>query len=71
MTRIRCPSSFRSPKIPTTIRRQPFPDDRLLSSLPSRLDRGQLFERFRIALQSGLQALIWDDAYPLVDRDVA
>lgn len=44
-------------------------DDRLLSSLPSRLDRGQLFERFRVALQSGLQALIWDDAYPLLDRD--
>jgi hypothetical protein len=43
--------------------------NRLLSALPSRLDRSQLFERFRIALQSGLQNLIWEDAYAKLDVD--
>lgn len=42
-------------------------DDRLLVALPRRLDRGQLFEKFRVALQSGLQTLIWDDAYSRID----
>ncbi len=44
-------------------------DDRLLSALPSRLDRGQLFERFRIALQSGLQTTLWEEAYARIDLD--
>jgi hypothetical protein len=43
--------------------------DRLLSALPARLDRGQLFEKFRIALQASLRSVIWEDAFPLVDRD--
>jgi hypothetical protein len=35
-------------------------DDRLLSALPNRLDRAQLFERFRLALESGLRTAVWD-----------
>ena len=44
-------------------------DERLLATLPSQLDRGQLFETFRIALQSGLQDLIWQSAYKKLDND--
>ncbi|MEM1068406.1 MAG: hypothetical protein AAGG48_24675 [Planctomycetota bacterium] len=44
-------------------------DDRMLRALPQRLDRGKLFEKFRLALQSNLQNIIWDSAYPLIDRD--
>lgn len=44
-------------------------DDRMLTALPNRLDRGQLFEKFRLALQESLRSVIWDDAFPLVDRD--
>ena len=45
------------------------PNDRLLSSLPSQLDRGQLFEKFRIALQAGLQDQVWNRAYKRLDAD--
>lgn len=44
-------------------------DDRLLKALPSRLDRGQLFEKFRIALGSSLRTTIWDNGFALIDRD--
>ncbi len=44
-------------------------EDRLLGALPSRLDRGQLFEKFRVALQESLRNSVWEDAFPLVDRD--
>lgn len=44
-------------------------EDRLLSALPARLDRGQLFERFRLALQAGLQNTLWDEAFARIDRD--
>ena len=44
-------------------------DDRLLSALPARLDRGQLFDKFRLALQSSLRNVIWEDAFALLDRD--
>lgn len=44
-------------------------DERLLSAMPGRLDRGQLFEKFRLALQESLRGVIWDKAFPLVDRD--
>lgn len=44
-------------------------EERLLTALPERLDRGQLFERFRIALQSSLRSILWDSGFPLVDRD--
>ena len=44
-------------------------EDRLLATLPSRLDRGQLFEKFRDALQMGLQTLLWNDAFYELDRD--
>ncbi|MCH1495985.1 MAG: hypothetical protein L7U72_12195 [Rubripirellula sp.] len=45
------------------------PEERLLATLPSRLDRGQLFEKFRDALQVGLQTLLWNDAFYELDRD--
>lgn len=32
----------------------------LLAALPGRLDRGQLFERFRKALEENLKAAVWD-----------
>jgi hypothetical protein len=44
-------------------------DDRLLSAMPGRLDRGQLFEKFRLALQESLRGVIWDQAFPMIDRD--
>ena len=44
-------------------------DDRLLSALPERLDRGQLFEKFRVALESGLRTAVWDDGFAVIDRD--
>ena len=44
-------------------------EDRFLSSLPRQLDRGQLFTRFQMALQSGLGNLIWKEAYPALDLD--
>lgn len=34
--------------------------DRLLVSLPRKLDRGELFERFRAALESNVRTAIWD-----------
>jgi hypothetical protein len=43
--------------------------DRLLSSLPERLDRGQLFEKFRVALESGLRTAVWDNGFAVIDRD--
>lgn len=44
-------------------------DERLLSALPSTLDRGVLFEKFRVALQSSLRNVIWEDAFSAIDRD--
>ena len=46
-------------------------EDRLLGSLPTRLDRGQLFERFSHALASSLRNVIWEDAFVMLDRDSA
>lgn len=46
------------------------PEDRLLNALPARLDRGQLFEKFRIALESGLRQTIWEDGFSGIIRDV-
>lgn len=43
--------------------------DRLLSALPRSLDRGQLFEKFRVALELGLRHTIWDHGFTLIDRD--
>jgi hypothetical protein len=40
--------------------------DRLLSALPGRLDRGQLFERFHVALQASLHNIVWNRALPLL-----
>jgi hypothetical protein len=44
-------------------------DDRMLSALPQKLDRGQLFEKFRIALEAGLRSRIWDQGFSRIDRD--
>lgn len=38
----------------------PLSSDALLASLPKRLDRGQLFERFRAALETNLRTAVWD-----------
>ncbi|MAI73101.1 MAG: hypothetical protein CMM01_19640 [Rhodopirellula sp.] len=44
-------------------------EDRLLTSLPTKLDRGQLFEKFSHALASSLRNVIWEEAYVMLDRD--
>ncbi len=44
-------------------------DERLLSTLPNRLDRGQLFEKFRVALQNGLRNLVWNEAFSELDME--
>lgn len=43
--------------------------DRLLSTLPEKLDRGQLFEKFRVALEAGLRHTIWDHGFSAIDQD--
>ena len=43
--------------------------DRLLSALPSKLDHAQLFEKFRIALESGLRTTVWETGYKSIDSD--
>lgn len=43
--------------------------DRFLISLPSKLDRGQLFEKFRVALQTSLHNAIWNQSYPLIETN--
>ncbi|WP_146462220.1 hypothetical protein [Rubripirellula tenax] len=43
--------------------------ERLLSALPMRLDRGVLFEKFRLALQNGLRTAVWEDGFAMIDRD--
>lgn len=43
--------------------------DRLLSALPSRLDRGILFEKFHRALEVSLRTAVWDEGYIAIDRD--
>jgi len=45
--------------------------ERLLGSLPKRLDQGQLFERFRAALETNLRVAIWDQGRERVLADVA
>ena len=37
-------------------------DERFLSALPGRLDRGVLFEKFQVALQESLRATVWENA---------
>jgi len=44
-------------------------DDRFLITLPDRLDRGQLFERFRVALESSLHSAVWSQSYPLLESN--
>ncbi len=43
--------------------------DRMLAAMPDRLDRGQLFEKFRIALEAGLRDTVWEQGFSLIDRD--
>ncbi|MDE0863848.1 MAG: hypothetical protein OSA98_08670 [Rubripirellula sp.] len=45
--------------------------DRMLISLPTKLDRGQLFEKFCIALLASLRNAIWEEAFVMLDRDAA
>lgn len=47
------------------------PADRLLASLPQRLDRGQLFDRFRTALETNLQTAVWQDGRQRIQDDLA
>ncbi len=44
-------------------------DDRLLAALPQRLNRGQLFDKFRLALESGLRHTVWELGFAAIDRD--
>tara|TARA_R110002049_G_scaffold46487_1_gene135191 strand:- start:148061 stop:150172 length:2112 start_codon:yes stop_codon:yes gene_type:complete len=43
--------------------------DRLLSALPQKLDRGKLFEKFRVALETGLRTAVWDLGFKTVDQN--
>ncbi len=43
--------------------------DRLLEALPQRLDRGVLFEKFRLALQNSLRTAVWENGFAKIDRD--
>lgn len=45
--------------------------DRLLASLPKRLDRGELFERFRAALEANLRSAIWDRGRCIILAELA
>ncbi len=45
--------------------------DRLLSSLPDRLDRGRLFERFRAALETNLRVAVWDRGRQAIIENIA
>ena len=45
------------------------PEDRLMSALPERLDRGQLFDKFRLALETGLRTAVWDRGFNLIQQD--
>lgn len=44
-------------------------EERLLESLPTKLDRAQLFEKFNLALAASLRNVIWEDAFVMLDRD--
>jgi len=44
-------------------------EDRLLSSLPHKLDRGKLFDKFRVALELGLRGEIWEHGFKVIDQD--
>ncbi len=43
--------------------------DRLLLAMPAKLDRGALFEKFRLALQNGLQNAVWEEGFVRIDKD--
>ena len=43
--------------------------DRLLASLPHTLDRANLFEKFRVALELSLRSATWDLGFKKIDRD--
>ena len=49
----------------------PISADRLLGSLPGKLDRGQLFERFRAALETNLRVAIWERGRGVVLASIA
>ncbi|QDS93086.1 hypothetical protein FF011L_18410 [Roseimaritima multifibrata] len=43
-------------------------DDRFLTELPGQLDRGKLFERFRIALETTLRAAVWEGGMDVIEE---
>ncbi|HBJ38427.1 MAG TPA: hypothetical protein DDZ51_27475 [Planctomycetaceae bacterium] len=45
--------------------------DRLLGSLPMQLDRGQMFERFRAALETNLRVAVWEKGRGRIAREVS
>jgi len=44
--------------------------DRLLGALPGQLDRGQMFERFRAALEANLRNAVWDKGRERIAEEV-
>lgn len=45
--------------------------DRLLGALPKQLDRGQMFERFRAALETNLRVSVWEKGRARIASDVS
>ena len=43
--------------------------NRLLAALPRLLDRSELFQRFRLALESGLQTSVWQRGLVAIEQD--
>jgi hypothetical protein len=44
--------------------------DRLLYGLPKQLDRAQLYDKFRLALEQGLRLAVWDQGFAKIVADV-
>jgi hypothetical protein len=45
--------------------------ERLLGALPKQLDRGQMFERFRAALETNLRVSVWEKGLSRIAQEVA
>ncbi len=45
-------------------------EDRLLAALPRQLDRGELFNKFRLAMESNLRSLVWDRGFQQIKTAV-
>lgn len=44
-------------------------DPRLMRALPEQLDRGQLFEKFRVALETSLHHVVWEGGFRSIEQD--